>query len=179
MSAATLADRYARAVLNAAGDDPAARRGVADELLAVAGLVRREPRLRALLERADLPPGVKWSVLEPLAAARLAPLPRRLLEVLVRDRRAVLIGAVADAAAARARAAAGEVTARVITAVPLDADARERLRGRLAAWLRRPLALETATDPGLVAGLTVRIGDWYYDGSVRGRLARLRAALTA
>jgi F0F1-type ATP synthase delta subunit len=37
--------------------------------------------------------------------------------------------------------------------------------------------LTTSTDPKLLGGLTIRIGDKLIDASVQGRLARLRGRL--
>jgi len=37
--------------------------------------------------------------------------------------------------------------------------------------------LTTSTDPTLVGGLTIKIGDKLIDASVQGRLARLRGRL--
>jgi F-type H+-transporting ATPase subunit delta len=41
----------------------------------------------------------------------------------------------------------------------------------------KKVELATAVDPGILGGIQVRIGDTLYDGSVRGRLERLRARL--
>jgi F-type H+-transporting ATPase subunit delta len=41
------------------------------------------------------------------------------------------------------------------------------------------VALETAVDPDLIGGVVVRIGDRLIDGSVRGRLERLRNQLAS
>jgi len=62
----------------------------------------------------------------------------------------------------------------VTTAVELD----DQLRSELEAQLRRMLKLEPhltiATDPSLLGGAIVRVGDTVYDGSVATRLRQLR-----
>ena len=52
-------------------------------------------------------------------------------------------------------------------------NAREGLPAGI--WLK----LNSLVDEGLIGGITVRIGDQLYDASVRNRLERLRARLTA
>ena len=41
------------------------------------------------------------------------------------------------------------------------------------------VSLDTNVDPEILGGIVVRIGDRLIDGSVRGRLERLRARLAA
>ena len=41
------------------------------------------------------------------------------------------------------------------------------------------IALQTDVDEGLIGGLVVRVGDRLIDGSVRGRLERLRNQLAS
>ncbi|MGN6592467.1 MAG: F0F1 ATP synthase subunit delta [Terriglobales bacterium] len=43
--------------------------------------------------------------------------------------------------------------------------------------LGRKLQTRYATDPELVGGFVAQVGDQVYDGSIRGRLERLRQAL--
>ena len=62
--------------------------------------------------------------------------------------------------------------------------AHRRTRTRPSSPRRRPLTgttvdVQTAVDPALIGGLTVRIGDRLIDASVRGRLERLREQLLA
>ena len=71
----------------------------------------------------------------------------------------------------------GVDTARVITAVPLSPGERELLAARLSARFGKRIQLEEAVDPGVIGGVVAQVGDQIIDGSVRGRLARLRRAL--
>ena len=70
--------------------------------------------------------------------------------------------------------------AQVTTAVPID----ERQKAVIASQARRggsarPSSLETRVDPSILGGVVAQVGDNVIDGSVRGRLERLRRALTA
>lgn len=63
-------------------------------------------------------------------------------------------------------------TATVTSAVPLTAEQQAAVRAKLDA--RRPgLIYEWHTDPALIAGMTVKVGDNVTDASVKSRIERL------
>jgi F-type H+-transporting ATPase subunit delta len=74
---------------------------------------------------------------------------------------------------------AGIVEATAISAAPLgDADVAE-LQRRLVEIAGGRVDLKLEVDPSLIGGISVRLGDRLIDGSVRGRLERLRTRLVA
>ncbi|MFI5956781.1 F0F1 ATP synthase subunit delta [Cryptosporangium sp. NPDC051539] len=66
----------------------------------------------------------------------------------------------------------------VVAAAPLSPAQEERLAARLAAIYGRTVSLKVEVDPSLLGGVTVRVGDDLYDGSVARRLEQARGALT-
>lgn len=103
---------------------------------------------------------------------------RRVALLLVRNRRAASLDAVAAAACAELARRRGEVVAQVAVATPLDAPARARLEETLTHACGRTPRLEITQDPSLLAGFVVRLGSRRFDASLRGRLERLRLSLT-
>jgi F-type H+-transporting ATPase subunit delta len=71
------------------------------------------------------------------------------------------------------------VHATVTSAAPLEADEVEAIRSRLEGLTGSSVDLETSVDTDLLGGVVVRVGDRLIDGSVRGRLERLRNQLAA
>jgi len=69
--------------------------------------------------------------------------------------------------------------AEVTTAVPLDERQKTVIASRLGRRLGKTVVLETRVDPSIVGGVIAQVGDNVIDGSVRGRLERLRRSLTA
>jgi F-type H+-transporting ATPase subunit delta len=65
------------------------------------------------------------------------------------------------------------------SAAPLAADEVRAIAARLEELTGSRVDLETSVDPDLLGGLVVRVGDRLIDGSVRGRLERLRNQLAA
>ena len=62
---------------------------------------------------------------------------------------------------------------------PLGPEEIRAITARLEELTGGSVALETAVDPSLLGGVVVRVGDRLIDGSVRGRLERLRQQLAA
>ncbi len=63
------------------------------------------------------------------------------------------------------------------TAVPLSDNQLEALRGQLARMTGGAPILNVATDPELIGGIVIQVGDLRYDASVQNRLAQLRLRL--
>ncbi len=66
----------------------------------------------------------------------------------------------------------------IVSAYPLDAKQEDTLASALAKRLNREISITTQVDSALLGGVILRAGDTVIDGSVRGRLARLRDALS-
>jgi F-type H+-transporting ATPase subunit delta len=73
----------------------------------------------------------------------------------------------------------GIVLAEVRTALQLEPEQREAVSERLAQLTGERVEMNELVDESLIGGIAVRIGDRLYDASVRNRLERLRARLTA
>ena len=67
--------------------------------------------------------------------------------------------------------------ARITSAAPLPADELETLKAALRRRFGREVEVETAVDPALLGGAVIDAGGVVIDGSLKGKLGRLRAAL--
>ena len=72
---------------------------------------------------------------------------------------------------------AGKVQVVVRSAVPLPEAQRELLRQQLQATFHKEPILQTRVDAELLGGLIVKVGDWLYDASVRGRVDEIQNQL--
>jgi F-type H+-transporting ATPase subunit delta len=68
-------------------------------------------------------------------------------------------------------------TAHVESAVPLPADLRAQFETDVTRWFGRGVDAEFTENSELIGGVRMRVGSHIYDGSVRGRLAAIEAAL--
>jgi F-type H+-transporting ATPase subunit delta len=102
-----------------------------------------------------------------------------LMLLMVRRGRPRAIDAMLDHFEALLRRERGIALAEVRSALPLDDAQRDALRERLTMLTGDKVQINERVDESLIGGVAVRIGDTLYDASVRSRLERLRARLTA
>lgn len=112
-----------------------------------------------------------------LLKPELRPETENLLRLLVEHHRTGEIRRIRQEFERLADEASGIVHATVATAIELEADDRKRFEQALAKKLGRKVTVKFSTDPGIVGGATIQIGDHLVDGTVRTQLARLRQEL--
>jgi F-type H+-transporting ATPase subunit delta len=140
--------------------------------------VVQDPELRILVEHPAVPYADKERVLRRVAGD-VRPEAANLVLLMVRRGRPRAIGAMVEHFRALVRRDRGVALAEVRTAIELEAAQRDAVMERLHELTGDQIEITEVVDESLIGGITVRIGDQLYDASVRNRLERLRARLTA
>ncbi len=173
----TAARRYAEAAF-----EIALRDGSVDDWrreLDAAAVVLADPALAAAMRNPSTPTAVREAAVRGgLAPSLSAPVLNLVLFMIRRGR----IDDLPQAAAEFRRLVDqrnGIVRATATSALPLDKSELAALTARLEQMTGGTVELAVETDPGLLGGLVVRVGDRLIDGSVRGRLERLRNELVS
>jgi F-type H+-transporting ATPase subunit delta len=99
------------------------------------------------------------------------------IRVLAANGRLKLLPEIAALYEIQRRDAEGIVQAQMVTAYPASESQQAEIIASLRKRLGREVELSCSTDPGLLGGAIIRAGDLVIDGSVRGKLQRLGAAL--
>jgi len=174
------ASRYARAFAEAVEESKLDSADVSRQLDDFAFAWNESHELRLIFENPVFPAIQKVAVLDALnGRIGLSPLVRNCLAVLIDHDR---IGAFPEVAAEYRREIdrrQGIFEASIVTARQLGDDERKALEtqvGELAGGRIKPTYRE---DRALLGGVIVTIGSTVYDGSVRGRLDRLKEELVA
>ena len=148
-----------------------------DELFRFARIVAGNPDLRAALSNQFVPAEGRASLVRALVAEKVGqPALRLITQAAAHPRGRSLDGALESYANLVAELRE-RLVAEVHVAVPLTDDQRGRLAAALVAAYGHDVHLNVVLDPGLIGGITVRIGDELIDGSVASRLAELRRSL--
>ena len=175
---ATIARPYAEALYKActgaAGADLGSVAAWVDELAAIAA----NPQLRQL---ADNPKVTRAQVLELIASVRqgLPEMALNFLRVLVENGRLQALPEIAAQFHVLVNQSRGSSDAVVHSAFALDAAALSDLTAVLEKRFGRKLNLSVQTDESLIGGIRVVVGDEVLDTSVKARLEKMKAALTA
>ncbi len=174
-----VANRYARALADVVA--PAANyRQVVLELEGFRAAYSESLELRELCTSPAIALAEKLKVLAAIAARLgLSPVTGNFLRVLLANYRMPLLEEAVAAFRKVAHDRMSIVEVKVYAAAELSDADRERLRGRFRALTEKDVEMEFHVQRELVAGIRAQIGSTVYDGSVRGRLERIREGLLA
>jgi len=163
--------------------DAAREAGLAEEVGAqlerVQSLVQDTPELMRLLRHPAMSMPRKLGAVADLLAEEPLPVMNKLLEMVVEHDRGEVLQVAGEVYREVADEARGVVRAKVTTALPLHGEQAARLRGALVRWLNAEVVLEEEIAPDIIGGVRIEIGDRVIDGSLRGRLERIKASVTA
>ena len=171
----TSARRYAEAAFQIADRD-----GTIDawrEALDAAARTLGEEEVARVLENPGRPLREREAVVAQALRGSNLPQLHNLVLLLLRRGRVELLPAVADEFRRLYNERNGIVAATATSAVALSADEVRGLTARLEQLTGARVQLSLAVDPAILGGVIVRHGDLLLDGSVRGRLERLRNQL--
>jgi F-type H+-transporting ATPase subunit delta len=165
----TVARPYAEAVFELCVDVPSSTRW--SETLAFLEMVVLQPDMAHTIGN----PRVSRKQL--LGAERLNAEALRFVAALADNYRLALLPQIRSKFEELLRAREGVVDARIETAFALTAAQLATIVRDLEHRFKRGIRPEVAVEPALIGGVKMYIGDEVIDGSVRGRLDRMEAAL--
>jgi F-type H+-transporting ATPase subunit delta len=172
-----LARRYARALVDA-GEGSSGAEALLEELGEIeAEVFKPYPRFEALLASTRVSVGEKDRILVELLSGKATDLSVRFLRVVNRHGRLGIFSIILREARLLWDRRNRRVPVRVRSAVPLSESQLQSLTERLATLVAGTPILQVSTDPGIIGGLVVQVGDQLYDASVKSRLAQLRHRL--
>ena len=170
--ALTLARPYARAAFAIAREGNALPAW--SDALAFAARVAADPTGSALLGNPGLIQADATTLLAPEGADAMF---GNFLGLLFENRRLPLLPEIAGMFDELRFEAERVVKAKVTSAVPMPAAELETIKAALKKRFGRDVEVETAVDESLIGGAVIDAGDVVIDGSLKGKLGRLQAAL--
>ena len=172
--ALTLARPYARAAFSLARD--AGTLPAWSQALAFAARVAADPQVAAVLGHPKLSAADAVALLAPDGAGGEF---RDFLGLLADNRRLPLLPEIAGLYEELRAEAEHVVKATVTSATALPAGELASIKAALAKRFGREVEVESAVDESLIGGAVIAAGDTVIDGSLRGKLQRLQAALAS
>jgi F-type H+-transporting ATPase subunit delta len=171
------ARRYAEAAFEIATADGTLDEWLRDLKLAADAV--RQPTVQRLLGNPAVAVAVRLKAADDALGTRISDKAVNLIRLLIRRRRIELLPQVAARYEELYERQKGIVRATITSAAPLDDAELQAIQSRLSQMTGGTLRTDVNVDPSLLGGVIVRIGDRMIDGSVRGRLERLRNRIAA
>jgi F-type H+-transporting ATPase subunit delta len=173
----TIARPYAKAAFEYARDSKQLSQWA--EQLAIAAAVTADKGMQAALNNPALTVEGQVRMLCDVCGDALGAQARNFIAVLATNKRLLLLPEIHSLFAQYKANQEKSVDVEVISAFDLADAARDRLAEVLGKKLERQVKVRTTTDSNLLGGVLIRAGDLVIDGSVRGRLNKLAAAINS
>ena len=174
-----LANIYARSLYElaeqAGGRDKIVE--VAQELEQTCELARADLTFAEFLGSPIIDKARRGGVLRRIFHGNVTDLVLRFLLVLNEKERLSHLQPIGDAYDQLVHEAFGRIEVDVFTPSPMEADQIEAMKQRIGSALDREPILYAYSDPTMIGGLKLRIGDQLIDGSVASRLRRMKHSL--
>jgi F-type H+-transporting ATPase subunit delta len=151
---------------------------ILSELEDILELARSDAKFAEFLSSMILPARSREVSLKKILTGQCSELTLRFLLILNRKGRLSHLPAIATAFEQRVQDAYGRVEVDVYTAEAISQDEVNQIRDRLRDALRREPVVHAYTDPSMLGGLRLQIGDQLIDASVSSRLRKMRTRLS-
>lgn len=172
----TIARPYAEAVFELAKQE--SQLGAWSDALKFAAVVARDGRMKAMLSSPRVSHEQKLDLLLSTAGSGMSEAGKNLLRLLLRNGRAEILPDISTLYEELKERDEGVLEASVASAFALTDDQLQKLVAKLEDRFKRKIVARATVDPALIGGAVIRVGDEVLDGSVRGKLDAMAAALT-
>jgi len=149
---------------------------VEDELFRFSQTLQGSDKLREALTDPGIPASRRQQIVEDLLGGRASATTVALVSMVVGTGRARQLPDIIRELVEMSAAEANKEVAEVRSAIPLTDDQRKRLADALGEATGKQVEVKVVIDPSVMGGIVAQVGDTVIDGSVRGRLDKLKNA---
>ncbi len=171
-----LARKYSKAIFEIAQEENKLE-AYGDELAGVREDLFQSAEIRGFFQNPQIERKAKKELLVKCYQGELSDTIMNFLLLLVDKRRIGIFDAIEEDFRGLSNQARGIVIADVTTAGAMGSAQQEKLAKKLATVTGKKVKLRLHEDKSLIGGVVVKIGDKRIDGSVTGRLEKLRREL--
>jgi F-type H+-transporting ATPase subunit delta len=172
---ASVTNTYARAFADVIFDRRLDAQKVLREVQELASLVAESRELREVWEAPSIPAAQKRNLLDAIVEREKMPREtRNFIAVLIDHRRINVLAAIVKQLEAELDQRMGFAEAEVTTTRELSAPERRTLEAQIEKVTGKKVRARYLRDASVLGGAVVRVGSTIYDGSVKGRLERIR-----
>ncbi|XP_033341957.2 ATP synthase subunit O, mitochondrial [Megalopta genalis] len=166
--------RYAMALYSAATKQKTLS-NVEKDLVKIQDVLKTDEKLNEFMKNPAIKRKEKAEALKAISSKMsLSKETANLLSLLAENGRLGNVNTIINTFKLLMSASRGEVVCEVVTAKPLDADMKSKLEAALKKFLKQgqTLSIITKTDPSIIGGMVVSVGDKYVDMSVAAKVKK-------
>ncbi len=171
-----VATRYAEALLISAKAEGVLSE-VADSFAAVLEVTATNNSLRVFMDSPQVRTEEKKELLQKVFGEKIEKVLLNFFFLLLDRNRIENTGDIGEVFAELVEQDMGVIRAQVVTAIALPDDLAASLESKLTAYTGKTIILEKKTDPAVLGGVCVTLGDKVLDGTVRTNLNLLSKTL--
>ncbi len=172
---AAVASRYARALTDVIFSAKLDAAKTVQDLKDINATIEQSKDLRFAWESPAVPQQKKLNLLDAVAGkAGLVKQVRNFIAILIDQRRLNMLPEMIAQVQAQVNERLGFADAEVTSSRPLADDERKALESQIAKATGKTVRASYAQDKALLGGAVVKVGSTIYDGSVRGKLQRMK-----
>ena len=168
--------QYAKALFFSCPDDKALEL-VYRDTVNLSALIKSSEELRSFLANPIIPSQKKKEILENIFREKLNPLTFQFLLFLEKKRRLVILAAICAFFEDIYLEKNGIVKATIIVRDPLADSQVEQICLELQKALKKTIRPQVRTEPGILGGIKVKVGDLVFDFSLRTQLEQFKRVL--
>lgn len=176
MTDSRVAKRYARALFNAALKENIVA-SVHDDLAGIVATLQRSEDVRSFLKKPQTTDSQKEQLFTNTFSDKVTALTMSFVRLLIQKGRDEQLFQIQLEFESLRRQHERITKAVVTSSEPLDADQQKKVIEKIESKLGKKIEPEFAVDSKLMGGITVAYDDYVLDGSVKGKLERLREKL--
>ncbi len=167
---------YANALFEMAQAESVSSR-VEEELYRLRELLKKNPDLLEFLKDPTIQHEGKRKALGELFQGRVHPLVLNMLIILSDQDRAGRVLHIIEEFSGRVASETEKISGEVSTVVPIDNETLQRLAAELSRITGKSVQLFQKTDPSILGGAIIKVGEQVIDGSLRRRLTQIKERL--
>lgn len=171
-----IADRYSQSIFELA-DETGSTGALFQELAAVRDAMSGRPELLNLLQNPLITRAEKRSLIEGILGPKAHTLAQQFLNLLVEKNRIDLYSVIIERLHLKINERQGLQEATTITARELHPSILQLIQRALEKVTAKKIAIRTETNPELIGGIQIRMGNRLIDGSLRAKLNGLETQL--
>lgn len=170
-----LSSRYARALINLSKPNNVEK--VCQDLQLIMGIYMTDSDFTKILKHPLISESTKKEIITAVLKGKIEPLLIRFLETLIAKKRINLLPTIVEIYNLLADESLGIIRAKIKTPFFLQTAQQEIIIQKLTSLTKQRVIIDIESNPSLLGGLTIQIGDRVIDGSIQGRLKDLKEKL--